>query len=200
MPDVRTICLGVLMYGERSGYDIRQDIHAGGFSELCEAGFGSIYPALNRLNQEGMVTCRAVEQAKRPDKKVYAITEQGRRHFLEVLSRDQGPDKFRSDKLFQLVFANELPLSIVEKTLDGIIEEYRRKNDFVTTECDEEIAASDLTEAQLAATDFVRGMAQAVFKAKIDYVQQNRDGFLERLLMLQHQETTNRDPGPDKPE
>jgi DNA-binding PadR family transcriptional regulator len=58
--DVTTVCLGVLTLGDATGYEIRYMFEDGPFRYFTDAGFGSIYRALNRLRREGLVTraCR----------------------------------------------------------------------------------------------------------------------------------------------
>ena len=74
--DVKTLCLGVLTEGDKTGYEIKQRFEEA-FSHFFGAGFGSIYPALAELSRQGLVTCQSVEQDKRPDKKVYSLTAAG---------------------------------------------------------------------------------------------------------------------------
>ncbi len=80
--DVRTICLGLLTRGDATGYEIKKRFEGDGFQHFVEASFGSIYPALNRLTDEGLVSVREEAQEKRPDRKVYSITAAGRTAFL----------------------------------------------------------------------------------------------------------------------
>ena len=51
-----------------------------------EASYGSIYPALNQLAAEGLLTVREEEQSGKPDKKVYAITPNGLANLTKELS------------------------------------------------------------------------------------------------------------------
>ena len=88
--DIKTTCLGVLMLGDASGYEIRKSFEEGPFSHFAEGGFGSIYPALTKLTKEGLVTCTAHQQEKRPAKKVYHITDAGWSH-LEAAMREKIP-------------------------------------------------------------------------------------------------------------
>jgi hypothetical protein len=60
--DVKTLCLGVLTEGNKSGYEIKRCFEEA-FSHFFVAGFGSIYPALAELSRAGLVTC---ENARSP--------------------------------------------------------------------------------------------------------------------------------------
>lgn len=125
--NVRTLCLSILHEGEATGYEIRRLCLEGECSYFVEASFGSIYPALAKLEDEGLVTSRTEQQSGKPSKKVYAITDAGRAAFAEELMGPLGDDVFRSPFLLFARFAHILPRELVEaraneflqKTLDG---------------------------------------------------------------------------------
>ena len=102
--DVKTLCLGVLCLGEASGYEIKKHFEDA-FRHFYPASFGSIYPALRRLTDTGLVTCTVVAQEGRPDKKVYRITAAGRAVFLEALTEAEPAHRVRSEFLVQMYFA-----------------------------------------------------------------------------------------------
>ena len=83
--DVRTICLAILTRGDATGYEIKKLFEEGGYRHFVEASFGSIYPALTALAGDGLVTCTAVPQDGRPDKKVYHLTSRGRLELLRAV-------------------------------------------------------------------------------------------------------------------
>ena len=127
--------LGLLGEQELHGYEIRKRLRdeLGFFSPVS---FGSLYPALSRLERSGAVESaeeddlgapavpmtgslggeRAALRARRPGgrgrrgRKVFRITEEGRRQFAELLDseRDAGTDDARSFGL-RLAFARYLP-------------------------------------------------------------------------------------------
>ena len=92
---VKTLCLAVLSMGDASGYEIKKLLE-GPFRHIHEASFGAIYPALARLQEENLVTCEERSQEKRPDKKVYALTQGGRFELIKELTIVPGPDRIRS--------------------------------------------------------------------------------------------------------
>ncbi|HHY48365.1 MAG TPA: PadR family transcriptional regulator, partial [Alphaproteobacteria bacterium] len=54
--NVRTICLAILYDEEASGYEIRKLVVEGEYSYFIDASYGSIYPALQKLEAEKLVT------------------------------------------------------------------------------------------------------------------------------------------------
>lgn len=115
--NVRTICLAILFDGEATGYEIRKLSVEGEFSYFVDASYGAIYPALSRLEDEGRVTVRVEQQDGKPAKKVYSITEAGRREFINSLFDKLGEDDFRSEFLLFARYASDLPQSLVQQRL-----------------------------------------------------------------------------------
>ena len=112
--NVKTLCLSILFEGEATGYEIRRQCVEGECSYFVEASFGSIYPALAKLEADNMVTSRTEQQKGKPAKKVYCITEAGRAAFAEELSAPLGDDMFRSPFLLFARYAHILPRDLVE--------------------------------------------------------------------------------------
>jgi hypothetical protein len=50
--NVKTLCLGILSFGEASGYEIKKKVEEGLFSHFIDASYGSIYPALTQMLAE----------------------------------------------------------------------------------------------------------------------------------------------------
>lgn len=115
--NVRTICLAILYEGESTGYEIRKLSVEGEYSYFVDASFGAIYPALAKLEAEKLVTSRVEQQDGKPAKKIYVITETGRREFISSLFDELGEDEYRSEFLLFARFAAELPQSLVQVRL-----------------------------------------------------------------------------------
>ncbi|MCV0425314.1 MAG: PadR family transcriptional regulator [Roseibium sp.] len=115
---VRSLCLAILSFGDATGYEIRKESTDGRFSYFEDASFGSIYPALARLESEGLVTVREEPQAGKPARKVYSITEAGRTEFINSLCEPQAPDTFKSPFLLIALNAAQLPPDVIRRALD----------------------------------------------------------------------------------
>lgn len=164
--DAKTLCLGVLLRGEASGYEIKKAFEEGPFNHFHQTSFGSIYPALNALSAEGLITGRAQAQDKRPDKKLYSITPKGQNALISALMIEPAPDVMRSDFLFILSFAQFLPPGRVGQLIDQRIAWYRE-----ALERMESCACNNTLPAGAA---FVRGMGIAVYRAAADYLETHR--------------------------
>jgi DNA-binding PadR family transcriptional regulator len=164
--DTRTLCLGVLNRGDASGYEIKKSFEEGPLAHFQEASFGSIYPALTRLAQDGLVVCRAQPQDKRPDKKLYSITEAGRTALEGALHRPPTEDEVRSDFLFVLFFAHLLPTATLNRLIDERIAWYEDVLQRMTENAD--------LDNRPAGERFVHGLGLAVYRCARDYLRDNR--------------------------
>ncbi len=164
--DIRTLCLGVLTLHDSTGYEIKKMCQEGALCHFLEASFGSIYPALNKMCEEGLVTFRSESQEKRPDKKIYSITDKGRDVFQKSLLIDPLEDKYRSDFLFISLFAHLLDKEHMKRLIDQQIEYYRQRV--------KELKRS-MSETQSPGAQFVSGFGEVTTKTIIDYLEQQRD-------------------------
>lgn len=76
--------LGLLLSGERSGYDLKKAADAG-VGYVWTPARSHVYAVLPRLVQGGYATVRTVAQERRPDKQVYRITTVGTEAFVRWL-------------------------------------------------------------------------------------------------------------------
>src|SRR5690606_11687245 len=121
--NVKSICLAILYDGEATGYEIRKLVMEGEYSYFIDASYGSIYPALQKLEADKLVTSRVEQKEGKPAKKIYAITSTGRSAFINSLFEKLGDDEFRSEFLLFVRFASELPASLVEARLDDRVKQ-----------------------------------------------------------------------------
>ncbi|MCU0758470.1 MAG: PadR family transcriptional regulator [Steroidobacteraceae bacterium] len=122
--DVKTVCLGLLTFGEASGYDIKKHLEAG-FEHFFSTGFGSIYPALAALAEEGFATVIAANPGGRPERKVYRITAAGEKALRHALSTCEPAHKLRSELLALLYFAHLVPPERIGAVLDAQLAQMR---------------------------------------------------------------------------
>lgn len=120
--NVKTLCLSILYEGAATGYEIRRLCVEGECSYFIEASFGSIYPALAKLEDEGLVTSKTEQQNGKPAKKVYSITPAGRTEFARELSLPLGDEMFRSPFLLFARFAHILPEELVAQRVEEFSE------------------------------------------------------------------------------
>jgi DNA-binding PadR family transcriptional regulator len=163
--DVRTICLGILTRGDATGYEIKKLFEEDGYQHFVEASFGSIYPALGRLTEEGLVLVREEAQEKRPDRKVYSITPRGRAAFIGALMKPLPEDKHRSPFVFAMLFAHLLPQAHVSAMLDAYIGQVEGKLGQLNEQS---------SEPKTDGERFVSGFGRAVYDAILKFLHAHR--------------------------
>ena len=83
--DIKSILLGFLTRQSLTGYELKKRFSIS-FSFFSGASYGSIYPALKKMEREGLVTQQLEIQDGAPNRKVYSITAAGRKVFIEALT------------------------------------------------------------------------------------------------------------------
>ena len=104
--NIRTLCLGILHFDNATGYEINKLVADGRFSHFIEASYGSIYPALTKMMEEKLVTCRTQEQPGKPSRKIYSITPEGRLALKKALGNPPKANRFKSEFLFLGLFGD----------------------------------------------------------------------------------------------
>ena len=174
--DVKTLCLGALTTGEKTGYEIKRCFEQA-FSHFFAAGYGSIYPALDELTRHGLVTCTVVEQDKRPDKKVYRLTEAGRRALVEGFMAAAPRHKIRSEFLVLMYFAQILPPERVGAVMDEMVAQW----DAVLRELEGAGERCAMSGDHTPGARFTIGYGRAVIAAARDYVAGQRDALVREV-------------------
>jgi DNA-binding PadR family transcriptional regulator len=135
------IILGFLMNREMSGYDLKQYM-VKSTSNFFDAGYGSIYPALKRMEAKGLIGSREIVDGGKY-KKVYSIKEPGKAEFMDWLDL---PVKFSKDsldhlvKIFFYVFLPKEKATENLKTLilevESALNEFKKSESIIKEKCD----------------------------------------------------------------
>lgn len=163
--NVRTLCLAILGCGDSTGYEIRKLVTDGHFSHFVDASFGSIYPALNRMESEGLVVSREEQQDGRPNRKVYSVTDAGRDEFLLALSKPVQKDIFKSEFLLLAMCAELMAPEHVRRAIDMQI-------DYINAEL--EIIETAMRSVDLKGKDWVGDYGRTCLTTSLNYLMENR--------------------------
>lgn len=116
---IKYALLGILAEQDLHGYELKTsfDDKVGEFWSL---NFGQIYSTLDRLEKEELVTHDRETQERRPDRKIFRITPQGRESLAEWLTAPVGKVRALRDEFFiKLVFMDKSDsapiLALIEK-------------------------------------------------------------------------------------
>lgn len=100
--------LGLLASGPVHGYELRT-AYEDQLVPSAKLNFGQVYTTLERLQRSGLVQNEVVSQPERPDKKVYRLTDDGRRHLYEWLKKPSKIDlDARNETFVKLMLTRRL--------------------------------------------------------------------------------------------
>jgi len=136
--------LGLLSFGEKmSGYDIRQWAQNMRFFYWSPAQ-SQVYSELRRLESYDLVTMREVSQVRKPDKRLYQITDKGIEEFKRWLASDELDTitVIKHSVVLKIFFGHmsspELLIKLLEKFIVeteeqlgqlGVVQEYMESDD-----------------------------------------------------------------------
>ncbi len=152
---IRHAILGFLSWKSFSGYELKRRF-SDALSFHWSGNNNQIYGALIELHAQGLVSIEVQQQEKRPAKKLYTITDQGRQELQSWLESEPELPVLRSDFTTRLAWAASLGAAGREQFVDGyaqaleahilMCEERSRRNP-------EQPARSDLEKALWEAAD-----------------------------------------------
>lgn len=99
--------LGLLNYGEMTGYEIRETFQ-NSLNFFWPAQTSQIYRELAALEEKGWIEKHTVAQSGKPDKNICSITAQGRCELLRWLAEPAHSAAARSPILMKTFFMGEL--------------------------------------------------------------------------------------------
>jgi DNA-binding PadR family transcriptional regulator len=102
---LRHAVLAALLEGEASGYQLskRFDVSVANFWSATPQ---QLYRELERLEAEGLLRGRVVEQRRRPNKRVLTLTDAGREELRAFVAQPARPTAIRDDLLVKLQAAD----------------------------------------------------------------------------------------------
>lgn len=101
----RHLILGLLTQQPMTGYDIRRVLQSLGWL-VGNPSFGSLYPTLHALLEDGLVTVAVTPRQEKPSRKVYSITEAGRQALQEWIDRSVASNASLKAFVMRLILAN----------------------------------------------------------------------------------------------
>jgi DNA-binding PadR family transcriptional regulator len=115
--------LGLLEEGPRHGYDLKHSYDRL-FSQGRPVKFGQVYSTLGRLERDGLVAEVSAEPGRGPDRRLFAITEEGTTDLDRWLRMPEPVEPFVRSVLFGKV----LLALISDRPAAKVLEEQRREH------------------------------------------------------------------------
>jgi DNA-binding PadR family transcriptional regulator len=98
---LRNALMAALLEGEASGYDLAKVFDAS-VANFWMATPQQLYRELDRMAADGLVRARVVHQERRPDKRLFSLTDAGRRALRAFTAGPPRPGAIRDELLVQV--------------------------------------------------------------------------------------------------
>ena len=98
---LRDAVLAALLEGESSGYDLAKSFDAS-VANFWMATPQQLYRELDRLAEQGLIQARVVHQERRPNKRMYSLTEAGREAIQRFTATAPKPSVIRDELLVKV--------------------------------------------------------------------------------------------------
>ncbi|MEV4126541.1 PadR family transcriptional regulator [Nocardia sp. NPDC049707] len=110
--------LGLLLEAPMHGYELRKRL-TGLLGPFRAFSYGSLYPALRRMQTDGLIAEENIAGVTRRARRVYQLTPAGRARFTELLA-DTGPQNYTDDGFgVHLAFFSRTPAEARMRILEG---------------------------------------------------------------------------------
>jgi DNA-binding PadR family transcriptional regulator len=109
----RYLALGLLSEGPLTGYEIRR-LTGVRFRHFWSESYGQLYPALVKLEKDGMVCGEAAPRGGR-QRRVYTATEAGLRALREWLAESVEPETARYEILLKVYFSSQSSPAVLRR-------------------------------------------------------------------------------------
>jgi len=106
--NAKFVLLGLLSHEPLTGYDIKKLISLR-MSYFWDLSYGQIYPTLEKLEKDGLITREVVIEERGPNRKVYSITEAGLEKLRKWLAEPARKESAKYEILLKLYFGNQTP-------------------------------------------------------------------------------------------
>ena len=113
---VEVVVLGLLSEEPQHGYGLLERFRSRGMDNWVEVGKASVYQALRRLEQQGLVIGKPEKGAVGPARRVFTISRSGRDRLREGL-RERFLEPTPSEAALAIAFAEMLPVAEARKAI-----------------------------------------------------------------------------------
>jgi DNA-binding PadR family transcriptional regulator len=98
---LRDAVLAALIEGESSGYDLAKDFDAS-VANFWPATPQQLYRELDRLAEQGLIRARIVHQERRPNKRMFSLTEAGHEAIRQFTGSAPKPSAIRDELMVKV--------------------------------------------------------------------------------------------------
>lgn len=123
---LRNAVLAALLEGESSGYDLAKGFDAT-VANFWMATPQQLYRELDRMEAEGLIAARVVQQERRPNKRMFSLTAEGRSALREFTATAPRPGAIRDELLVQVQALDDGDTDAVRASVEASRQNARAK-------------------------------------------------------------------------
>ncbi|GLZ30076.1 PadR family transcriptional regulator [Lentzea sp. NBRC 105346] len=123
---LRHAVMAALLEGEASGYDLAKGFDAS-VANFWMATPQQVYRELEKMEADGLISARIVEQERRPNKRLFSLTETGHETLRRFIAAPAKPGAIREELLVKVQAVDAGDPEAVEATLARRLEFARAK-------------------------------------------------------------------------
>lgn len=127
--------LGLLNRGEMSGYDIMTEFKDKEIRHFWSAKHSQIYPELKKLTDDGLIEFKIEIQGEKLEKKVYSITEAGKKELDNWLSKlEPQLITLKDEFMLKAYFISSIPKEEARRQFSNELEKHKARLSFLEEE------------------------------------------------------------------
>ncbi|BCJ39358.1 PadR family transcriptional regulator [Actinoplanes ianthinogenes] len=123
---LRNALLAALIDRESSGYDLAKRFSVS-VANFWTATPQQLYRELEKMEAEGLLSARMIKQDRRPDKRLFSVTEAGRAALFAFTQQDPKPTTVRDELLVQVEALTYADVPSVRKSIERRIEQSEQR-------------------------------------------------------------------------
>lgn len=146
MRTLKYAILGLVNRNPLTGYDITKAFNEG-LVEFWYAKHSQIYPELKKLTDEGLISYETVIQGEKLEKKLYTITERGKKSLQKWLAKDDHLEPTPKD-IFRLkaYFCDEMDNNTLLNQFKSALNKHSERLEYLESSMEELLKTKDVSK------------------------------------------------------
>lgn len=146
MRTLKYAILGLVNRNPLTGYDITKAFNES-LVEFWYAKHSQIYPELKKLTDEGLISYETVIQGEKLEKKLYTITEKGKKSLQKWLAKDEPLEPTPKD-IFRLkaYFCDEMDNITLLKQFENTLNKHSERLEYLESSMEELLKNKDVSK------------------------------------------------------
>ncbi|MDR3596124.1 PadR family transcriptional regulator [Clostridium sp.] len=146
MRTLKYAILGLINRNPLTGYDITKAFNEG-LVEFWYAKHSQIYPELKKLTDEDLISYETIIQGEKLEKKLYTITEKGRKCLQKWLAKDDPLEPTPKD-IFKLkaYFCDEMDIDTLLKQFKSALNKHSERLEYLENSMEELFKTKDISK------------------------------------------------------